>query len=144
MPKQERLERERRRGHRAILEKVTKKEKEGLLFMETEKQDILKEKILKSLKILIKGSLVIIGISNVLYYCVVALVLLCRNNPQCNNCTYNIFELVFLLVIPLFIFFCIFLSFSCLVRFQYNKLCGISNKEDKENKANQANQENLK
>jgi len=76
--------------------------------METEKIDFFNS---KSLKVFIKGSLVIIGLFVILYCCVAVLLLYFGNNL--NN---NAFILILILAIPLIIFL-VFLYFA-------NSYCG--------------------
>jgi len=72
----------------------------------------------KSLKSFIKGSLVLIGLFAVLY-CGVAALLICFNkNIECN-----VFALILILIVlPLIIFLTVFLRFSCLVKYYYEKI----------------------
>jgi hypothetical protein len=134
-----------------VLAKLTKREKEGLLFMEM--PDILKS---KSVKGFIKGSLVLIGLFAVLY-CGVAVFLLNsgdkieinknietsnENETNINNskdiqieknieiskkfdCKIFILFLI-LAIIPLIIFFFVFFKFSYFVKSYYKKLYGSS------------------
>jgi len=84
-------------------------------------QDILNSKLLK---VFIKGSLAVIGISFVLFLCVVTLLLL-RFGDKLD---WKIFILIIILTIPLLVFLLIILKFICLVRALFNSL-GSTNKE---------------
>ena len=83
--------------------------------------DILKSKLLK---IFIKGSLTVIGISFVLFFCVVALLLLHSG----NNLDWKVFILILVIAIPLIVFLLVLLNIIGLLKSQYNS-SGNTNKE---------------